>query len=346
MAAPFAHNQGAFTVPFSAGQRAGIRSKPMAYKKKLILLSSITAALALVYVLSIVFEPERAGSRSAAYTWLDPKAADRVDRVVLSSGGETSELVRKNSEWFVAHNGREYPARRLRAEDFIGILTRRAPYPVRSTSPASHERLGLDEGAASRITVSGALAAPPLLDLLVGQSDNTGREVYLRRQGQNEVRSGENKFAPYLSGSRVSWYNLRLIPESEDGKLDVDGVQRLLVYTQDRAEPQVFSRRNREWTFSGISVAEPDMGKVDAYVRGVLNAEGDDFSEAVSPEDSMFNDSRIVLELGNGGVKTIRLSPPDGNKRRFALVSGSDHVYSLAPWAAERLFKEAADFEK
>ena len=160
----------------------------MAYRKKLIVLSSITAALALVYALSIVFEPERTGSRSAAYTWLNPDAAGLIDRIVISGGGETKELLRKNNEWFVAHNGREYPARRLRVEDFIGVLTKRAPYPLRSGSPASPERLGLAEGAAFRITVSGGAAAAPLLDLLVGQSDNTGREVYLRRQGQNEVR--------------------------------------------------------------------------------------------------------------------------------------------------------------
>jgi hypothetical protein len=324
----------------------------MAYRKKLVILSAITAALALTWLLTIVFEPERSGSRSAAYTWLDPKLVDRIDRIVISGGDESRELVRKNGEWFVSHNGREYPARHLRVEDFIGALTKRAPYPLRSASPASHERLGLAEGAASRITISGGGAAPagtgqPLLDLLIGRSDNTGREVYLRRQGQNEVRSGEDIFSAYTSGPRNSWYNLRLIPESEDGKLDTDGVQRLSVYSgPESAEPQVFSRWNREWTFSGLSITDPDMTKVDAYIRTILNTEGDDFDDTINPGDPMFNHSRIVLELGTGAVKTIRLSQADENKRRFALVSGSERVYVIPGWAADRLFKAAADFEK
>jgi hypothetical protein len=88
------------------------------------------------------------------------------------------------------------------------------------------------------------------------------------------------------------------------------------------------------------------MGKVDTYIRGILNTEGDDFDETVSPADPMFDHSRLTLELGNGSVRTLRLSAPGGDNRRYALVSGSDYVYSLAGWAAERLFKTAADFEK
>jgi hypothetical protein len=333
----------------------------MTYNKKLAVLLAIIAALALAYTLGIVFEPERAGSRSAAYTWLDPKLADRIDRITISASGNVTELTRKNNEWFVLHNGSEYPARRLRVEDLVNLLTKRAPYPVRSSNAASHERLGLTEDAAARITVSGGGGAPSggappvgaaLLDLLVGQGDNTGREVYLRRQGQNEVRSGEDNFTAYVSGSRASWYKLRLFPESESGSLDVDGVQRFTVYTPGTSEngadaaTRVFTRNGREWTFGGMNVKEADMSKVDAYLRGILTAEGDDFSDSVGPDDPMFKGSRITLELGNGEVRTIRLSPADETGRRFALVSGSPHVYSLAGWTAERLFRDDASFEK
>ena len=88
------------------------------------------------------------------------------------------------------------------------------------------------------------------------------------------------------------------------------------------------------------------MGKVDSYIRGILTVEGEDFSEALTPGDPLFNHSRLTLELGDGGVKTVRLGPPDEDGRRFAVVSGLPYVYSLAGWTAERLFKDAAYFEK
>jgi hypothetical protein len=95
-----------------------------------------------------------------------------------------------------------------------------------------------------------------------------------------------------------------------------------------------------------MSVKEADMGKVDSYIRGILTAEGDDFIDALAPGDPLFNHSRIIFELGNGGIKTVRLGPPDESGRRFAVVSGSEWGYFLAGWAAERLFRDAAYFEK
>ena len=331
----------------------------------------IIAALVLAYTLGIVFDPERTASGSALLSWIDPQLVDRIDRIDIESGGEIKELIRKNAEWFVLHNGKDYPARQMRVEVFIDLLARRAPYPVRSSNASSHERLGLTENAASRILVSGG-AGLPLLDLLVGQGDITGQEVYLRRRGQNEVRSGEDVFTSYTESPRTSWYNLRLFPEGGDGGLDADSVQRLTVYAgaqppggdagdagandgpggtaegDTAAAPaglRVFTRNGREWTFSGINIAEADMSKVDSYVRGILNTEGDDFSDL--DEDGLtFNHSRVTLELGDGSVRTVSLSAPDETGRRLARVSGSPYTYSLAGWAAGRLFRDASFFEK
>jgi hypothetical protein len=189
------------------------------------------------------------------------------------------------------------------------------------------------------------------LDLLVGRGDQTGREVYLRKAGQNEIRSGEDLFSGYISSARTSWYNLRLFPESEDGALDADAVQRLTVYPPEGeggepAEPRIFSRTGNGWAVSGLEAAEPDNTKVDSYIRGILNTEGDDFSESLTPEDPAFDDARLVLELGDGGIRTLRLGKVDEFNRRPAIVSGSPHVYSLAGWAVDRLFREASSFEK
>jgi hypothetical protein len=260
-------------------------------------------------------------------------------------------MAKKNGAWHVSYNGAEYPARQLRVDDFLGLLSRQAPYPVRASTAAAQERLGLTEDAASRIVLS-APSGSPLLDLLVGQGDQTGQEVYLRKAGQTEIRSGEDLFSGYISGARASWYNLRLFPESENGGLDADAVQRLTVYSpageenSNAAEPRIFSRSGNEWIITGITVADPDKTKVDSYIRGILNTEGDDFSETVQPDAPVFNDARLVLELGDGSTRTLRLGTADESNRRLAVVSGSPYVYSLAGWAADRLFREASSFEK
>jgi hypothetical protein len=313
----------------------------MEYKKRLTYILSLIGALAVIYIASFIFDPEIMGTRNSSYVWLDSKLAGRTARIVIGREGDfTVEIVKKSNKWFVLNNGTEYPARQLRVEDFIGILTARRAWPIRSTSASSHEKLGIGTNAAARITLYGENST--LADLVLGSEDITGREIYIRKYGQNEVRSGENLFAAYISGPVTGWYNLRLIPESEDGKVAVDSVQRLSVYGPQAT--QVFSRKNRMWTVSGLDIADPDQASIDAYVREMLNLEGDDF---VSVSDAPgYYENSLVLELGNGGIKTIRITEADESGRRFVRVEGVDYVYSLAPWAAQRLFRSAKDFEK
>jgi hypothetical protein len=322
----------------------------MTYKKQFTVLSGIIAALALVFILTIIFNPERRGARSAAYSWLEPGQNDRISGITIAKADETITLARNGGQWFVSHDGKDYPARNSRVEDLIAALGKRAPYPVRGAGASSHERLSLAEDKAVRITVS-AGAGLPLLNLLVGQQGVTGQDVYLRKQGENEIRSGEDIFTAYTRSGLSSWYNLRLFPETENGKLDAASVQRLTVYApiDDRIDespniPRIFTRKNREWTFN-FELAKADMKMVDNYVHDILFASGDDFVDSVLPSDSLFNNSRFVLELGDGSVRTMRLGPPDENGIRFAAVSGSDWVYSIPNWISQRLFVDPESFE-
>jgi len=324
----------------------------MTYKKKLTVLTGIIAALAVVYILTIIFDPERRGSRSAAYAWLEPGQTEKITGITITKSDETVALVKNGGKWFVSNNGKDYPARDLRVEDFIAALSKRAPYPVRSSSASNHERLSLTDEQAVRITVA-AGAGLPLLNLLIGQADQTGQNVYLRKQGQNEVRSGEDIFTSYTRSSLSSWYNLRLFPETENGKLTAANVQRLTVYhpTEDGRQnggvsgpPQIFTRSGKVWTFN-FELANPDMKKVDSYIQDILTTSGDDFVDYITPSDSMFNHSRIALELGDGSIRTIRLGPPEENGEQFAAVSGSDWVYTIPNWVNQRLFADASFFE-
>jgi hypothetical protein len=303
-----------------------------------------------VFILTIIFNPERRSARSDAYSWLEPGQNDRISGITIAKDDETVNLARNGGQWFVSHNGKDYPARDSRIEDFIAALGKRAPYPVRSTGASSHERLSLNEGQAVRITVA-AGAGPPLLSLLIGQQGATGQDVYLRKQGQNEVRSGEDIFTTYTRSNLSSWYNLRLFPETEKGKLDASSVQGLVVYVPtdnltdvSQNPPRIFTRKGREWTFN-FELANPDMKMVDNYLRDILNTAGDGFVDTVTPSDPLFNNGRIELQLGNNNIMTIRFGPPDENGVRFAAVSGSPWVYSIPNWISQRIFIDPENFE-
>jgi hypothetical protein len=326
----------------------------MTYKKKIIVLSTVIGALALVYIASIVFDPEHIGSRSAVYSWLDATQNDRISGITIVSPSyaepssdnrsEAINLTRRSDRWFVSHNGRDYPARQIRIEDLIAALNKRAQYPVRSTSASSHERLSLTENTASSITVH-AGAGLPLLSLLIGQEDITGQNIYLRKQGDNEVRSGEDIFSAFIGSSRSSWYNLRLLPESESGSFGTENVQRLTVYPEDGTQARIFTRDGRTWDLN-FELKDPDTERVNSYIRDILNSFGDEFVEDVSVSDPLFNNCRLMLEFGDGSIRTIRLGPADEAGRRYVTVSGSDLVYLIPGWISRQLLVDAEEFER
>jgi hypothetical protein len=318
----------------------------MRYKQKLTGLSCLVGVLALVFAGTLAFDPQRVSSRSSAFAWLPAGGGDRADRIELYPlGGEEITLIRKNGEWFVPEQGFDLPVKSGRVEDLFRVLAGRGSYPVRASSAASHERLGLTGETASRIVIRGGAGAYPLLDLLVGNADAAGNEVYLRKNNQNEVRSGENKLSVYLNGSRASWLNLRLFPGPPIG---IDTVQRVtVVFPLDWAGDSarlILARKDGGWTMEGAS-GTPDTQRVESYIRAILDAEGDDFIPAMDPADPAFGVSNILLETGDGATRAIRLGPPEGEgNRRSAAVSGSPHVYALAEWTVNRILREGSYF--
>lgn len=279
----------------------------MAYKKKLLFLLSLVGLLTLVYIGTLVFEPERMNTRSASFVWLPPELQDKADRIeITENGAEPVILERRGGLWVVPVEGIDYPARRSRVEDLLGILSKRGAYPVRAGSAASHERLGLTEDTADRVVIGGG-AGLPLLDLLVGYDTAAKNEIYMRKNNQDEVRSGETSLTSYITGARTAWYNLRLFPENETQPIDITTIQRITVLAppaagDSPAEPLVLSRNAAAggWLPEGGSDTPLDNQRIDSYLRSIVDAEGEDFIPSMGANDQVYNDGRIVLEMGDG----------------------------------------------
>jgi hypothetical protein len=312
----------------------------MTYKKRLVFLLTLIGLMSLAYTGSIVFSYDRGNIRSASYVWLDSGDAGRINRIVLNNEREEFEFTKRGNLWFVSHNGNEYPARQQRIEDFLTTFTARSAWPVRSASAIAHERFGLGENA-SRVTILSDFYV--LLDVLIGNYDITGREVYLRRAGQEEVRSGNSFIQTYITNSVESWFNYRFIPESEGGNVTSSDIQRVSVFTGTGT--QTFSRRNRGWDVSGIVAGNQNNNMIEMYVTDILNTQGINFVDNVSINDPMFGHRRITLEFGNGRIVTMRFSQSNDEGICLAHVEGMEYVYSIPMWVVDRIFRDTISFE-
>ena len=314
----------------------------LTYKKKVTLLSALVAVLALIYILTLVFDPENRGS--AAFALLDPSLLVMADGLEISGPEGRTVLKRRNNVWFISGDTGEFPAKQDRVADLFDLLSRRKNYPVRASSSEGIERLALTEESAFRIVVRGG-AGLPLLDLLIGGADALGREVYLRRAPWNQIYSSEDSFSFFINLKANSWYDLRLFP----AELSVDSIQQVEVSFPD--ESYILRRSGRGWIIPGKENAALDTNRVEAFLKRLLEAEADSF--AVSAPETI--EGRITIQFGNGTTRSLQTGPltepsaepagpgsPPAQNDRYATVSGSSYFYVLSGRTFNNLFRASS----
>ncbi|MDR2073140.1 MAG: DUF4340 domain-containing protein [Spirochaetaceae bacterium] len=317
----------------------------MPYKKKILLLGSAAVALALVYGFTLFFDPARINTRNAYFTWLPAGARDAADRIEIFRGEEKLELVVQNGQWaaLLAPPGGipgagdspvlEVPVKQGRVDDLFRILETRGAFPRRGSSPENHADLGLGDDA-TRLVIRGG-AGLPLLDLLVGKDDTSGKGVFLRRNGENVFRSGDRLIGSYVNGQRSSWYDLRLFEETS-----LDLVQKIRISFPGAGGAENFGivRSGETWNFEGGGPIL-DRDNLEIWIRGILEAQGEDFRFPgnFSPI------ARINLELGNGSVLLLQIGETEEDKSP-ALVSGKPYLFVLPQWTVSRLLRDQSYF--
>jgi hypothetical protein len=321
----------------------------MPYKKKIRILIISAALLALVYSLTLFFDPDRVNARNASFTWLPRGARDEADRIEIIHGDEKLDLVFTNGAWYALLDTLEIPVKQGRVDDLFRLLGTRGAFPRRGSSAASHGELGLGNDAA-RLVIRGP--GIPLLDVLVGNDDPSGKEVFLRKTGENEFRSGDKLIASYVKGGRSSWYDLKLFEEKSP-----DLVQRVRVNFTGPEGITTYGivRSGEAWILDGASIPL-DRDTVEIWIRGILEAQGEDivlpgsFGEAgaftgaetadggeapaLSPSGS------ITVELGDGSSLSLQIDAAGEDGKSPAAVTGKPYLFILPQWTVSRLLQD------
>jgi hypothetical protein len=340
----------------------------MSSKKKIRILVISAALLALIYALTLFFDPDRINARHASFTWLSPGARDEADRIEITREGEKLELILENGLWYALLDSQEIPVKQGRVDDLFRLLGTRGAFPRRGSSAASHGDLGLGDTAA-RLVIRGP--GLPLLDLLVGKEDPSGREVFLRKNGENEFRSGDKLIASYVNGDRSSWYNLKLFEEKP-----LDLVQRVRVnFTGPEGITSYGIVRSGEGWILERNSSAIDREKAETWIRGILEAQGEDIAAPGDPEGpgetaetltgpdpaaaSMAEEAgsitegtagneagaeiplsgSVTVELGDGASLSLRIGAGKDGKSP-ASVSGKLYAFVLPQWTVSRILRD------
>ena len=315
----------------------------MEYRKKLIVLGSFAAFLFLVFILSIIFDPARRNIRNERFTWISSASRDQADRIEIFQRGERIELFLRGGQWFVLDNTLEIPARQGRIDDLFRLISTHGAFPRRGSNASSHGELGLD--GSTRLVIRGG-AGFPLLDLLVGVEDPSGTEVFLRRSGENEFRSGDRLIGTYVNSSRVSWCNLSFFEN-----MNVSQVQRMHISFFDyhgtgfETEEASFTdytitRSGENWLMGNVIL---DSVKTENWIRRVLEAGGENYL-AIDPSNPISSIAAIRAELGDGSILSIQISAADEDDNSTVELSGLSYLIVISQWTRAQLLRNREHF--
>ena len=307
--------------------------------KKITVLAGIAVFLACVYLVTVFFDPERAAARRAAFTWLPAGARDTASRIEISlPDGAQTLMTLKNGSWFIEGAGESFPVKQGRVDDLLRILSGRGAFPRQGSSAAHHEELGLSPERAARLVIRDVTANELLLDLLIGDDGAAGRDVYLRKNGENEYRSGDSLVKTYVTSGVSSWYNLALFEENRAGEVQRIGVSPLKDGESGDSRDYVLVRDNKEWKAESGGTGTPSAEAVEGYVRAIFDSRADDFLPRMGSAGLQFGAAKLRLELGDGSVIVVQAGEELDGKRPVT-VSGSQYNYIFSGAAAQRLFR-------
>jgi hypothetical protein len=315
----------------------------MRYEKKLIVLSSVLAALLLAWALGLVFSPERVAARSESARLIAGKAADVASISLAAPGSPALELAKSGAAWVLVDGSARLPVQGQRVSAFLdalGSVSRLKPVAKTKGSWAGFQ---LDEAQAKRASLKDA-TGKVLADLYVGGYGPTGSEVYLRREGSELSYMADAAIASYFGYGRSTWLDLRVLGGVKEG--DAQSLTLSSSIALDgKGKPALkldysLTRDGKGWK---AGAAQIDSEAVNALLRSVIALQGEDYV-ASAPSDAFAKvDARIALELGNGQSKALEVGSAAGQDRFYARVAGDKLVFTLSSYSLKSVLKSLSD---
>lgn len=188
-----------------------MNKKPLDYRTKLTLFSSLLGVLTLTAVLGWAFSGQAVAQRQAAEPLLAGFQASLVTGLQVGS-----DLVLKKADgWTLTYQGKAYAASSDRVDTYLKTLSGLAR--ERLVTREGGQEFGLDQGFRT-LKLLGA-ENKVLYDLEVGGTNDLGDKTYVRFAGQKEIWQTDRGFARTLELDFNTWADLSLFPGRKAAEL-------------------------------------------------------------------------------------------------------------------------------
>lgn len=320
----------------------------MMFQRKVQILSGLVLLLSLLFIGTFLFSPDTRAVREATGVLIDKQQSEKLTKIDIQRPGLPEfTLIKRTGQWYARRDAKEYPVKNERVADFLKPFSKPSVFPTRASTIQAHERLGLSDQTAVRVRMWHDEHEGPTLDLYFGDMDATGKEIYFRLANQNEVKSAEDLFSSYLQSSPQSWYDLRLFPQSNGQSMTPELVQKITWKVDNKDSFSIQRSSTSQWFGfgNGLESKEIDTRKVEAFLRDLIGATGDDFADSLQNTSNVL-EVLITLELGDGRSKKVSILSDPITKIHAASVTDTPYTYLLSEWQYNQLIMDAAWFIK
>lgn len=301
-------------------------------KRKIILLSLI-AVFAVVYILQLVF--------SGGTQIQDFNLEDEIDAITIVSGEDKMEnsirLVKEGENWFI--NDEKYLADANVVETILHDSKN-----IRSLGTVSKNgddaRYGVDNESAILVTLS--KDGKELRNLRIGKAAATGQQTYIQMDGKKDVM---------LISGNITYTFLTTVEELRDKTIfmtNVSDIMNVAVTTKDGSFKLQKSGEPAAWNLieengKAVSDGKIDAEKTGSWINGLASLRAQNFAE-----DNFTLPTVFLAEFSmNAAGKDISLKIYEAKEEDKYLVKSSESQYAfyVSSYTAERYMKKLSDLQ-
>jgi hypothetical protein len=319
----------------------------MDFKKKLITLSSIAAALALLVIAGWIFSPENNQRRAARRDLVGQKALDKASSFAIGADAKSIEVTAEGDSWSFKNGNAAYPASSEKVKAFFKALSQANELYKVSSNKDTWKNFGLEDGKKTLLLKD--KSGKTLADVCVGKDDPTGKQVYVAIAGKDTVYAVSNVFTSYVRADEVSWSDLRLFPAG----LDKRNVQEIEVKADFPGEKdgeagvkidyRLVRDAKKPWKVAGNDTIELDTAKVDALVNGIVGMDAESFvlEDGKAAAALLIADERgsVVVRTGKGEEYRLAISKKGSDDKHVMRLDGKDYLYNLSRYSVTYYLK-------
>jgi hypothetical protein len=319
------------------------------FQRRLITLGAVAGALAVAFVLGLVFSPLNVQKRLAEAPLLPGFKSDSVGKISIGGTNGPVELEKGDKGWSVLIGGQPYPASSERLASFFELMASIKRSRIVSANPQTWKSFEVDQEAKLRLKMLDS-AGKTLTDLIVGKAPEGERGNYVRVDGRNEVMEVNRSLGFYLDSEPSFWSHLKFFPAELRGedimRISVrsdlafsDGSSRRLNWTVVQSQ-----ETGRNWKVvapAGQQALALDNKEVDKVANALAGFEGSEFVTSASSADSGLAapSAEVLFSTVKNQDYRILIGKPSGKDQYYAKVDGGSYLYLSPEWRLKQILK-------